>query len=133
MRSILSVVVIAGCSFSACAAEPQPTGEDVFAALLANGDIELASEPLCQADIKLYQQLALSLSVSYESHNSTKIKSSCVPSKFEQGSTVTDIWDCTVQLVETDPKGEFISTSTYMFGLTRGKQHKLVKGSLRCF
>lgn len=133
MRRIPAVLMFLGFSLAACAADMRPTGEEVFGALLANDDIDLAMEPLCKADIRLHQQLALSLSVSHESRNTTRIMSSCEPSKFEsRPDQVIDIWDCEIRIIETDPKDEFISSSAYRFGITKDKQHRFVEGSLRC-
>ena len=112
--------------------EKKPTGEEVFRVLFNHAKVDLAKEPLCKADINLGEQLSLDLSVSFESHNQTMIKSFCTPSKFDVSSgKVIDVWDCTVQVNENDKNGEFISSSTTVFSLTKDK-HGFVKGSLRC-
>lgn len=109
-----------------------PRGEQVFKALLKNGNVNLATEPFCKADINLYEQLALALSVSYESNNKTIIESHCSPSKHEMSTAnVVDVWDCTVQINENNKKGGFISSSTLVFSLTL-KDKEFIKGSLRC-
>lgn len=116
------------------AAEPsgQPRGEQVFHALLKNGNVDLATEPLCKADIKLYERIALALSVSYENYNRTIIKSRCAPSKHEMSAgKVVDVWDCTVQVNESNKKGRFVSSSTLVFSLTL-EDKEFIKGSLRC-
>lgn len=133
MRYIAVILLLSGCAVQAATNTTPPTGEQVFNALLMNSNIDLQTEPLCKANQKLYAQLALSLSVSYDKGNTTTIKSSCIPSKFElQSKHVIKVWDCTVQLNETNKQGEFISSSTYAFSLTPDKK-RYVKGSLRCY
>jgi len=132
MRYILLLLLLTGCSVHAATSTPPPTGEQVFKALLKNGNIELATEPLCKANINLLSQLSLALSVSYENENITTIKSSCAPSKFEKSDKmVINMWDCTVQINENNKQGEFISSSTFVFSMTKGKK-EFIKGSLRC-
>jgi len=132
MKYLFCLIVFAFTSVNAANAQTKPTGEEVFSALFNYGKVELTKEPLCKADISLSEQLALNLSVSYESKNKTTIKSFCSPSKFDIPSgKVIDVWDCTVQVNETGNNGEFISSSTTVFSLTKDK-HDFVKGSLRC-
>lgn len=132
MKYILVILILTGCSLSVNGKDTRPGGEDIFGILLSNLDVNLENEPLCKAKIKLAKQLALSLSVSYESPNVTKISSSCSPSKFETpANEVIDIWDCTIRINEDSPKGEFISSSTYVFGISQDK-NEFVNGSLRC-
>ena len=132
MRYLLALVFLSGCGAHAAVLSIPPRGEDVFNVLFKNGAIDLANEPLCKADIKLYEQLALSFSVSYESRNNTMIKSSCAPSNFEKTpGHVIDVWECTVQINESNKSGEFVSSSTIVFDLTLDKK-EFLKGSLRC-
>lgn len=129
---LLTIIVMASCTASAADSLKPPNGEEVFAALLQNLDVSLAAEPLCKANTKLSNHLALALSVSYANKNTATLKSSCVPSKFDIATGKTmDIWDCTIQINENSQKGEFISSSTIAFGLTPDTK-KFVKGSLRC-
>lgn len=132
MKYIFLVLMLCGCSSPVVGKGSMPSGEEVFNALFKNLDKNLRDEPLCRAEMTLREQLALSLSVAHESQNTTTIESHCSPSKHEVKPDQTiDIWDCTVQLNENDTDGNFISSSTYVFGLT--KNHKeFVEGSLRC-
>ena len=132
MRYLLIALILSCYSIGVDAQNAPPNGEEVFGIFLSKMNMNLANESLCKADMKLYEQLALSLSVSYESKNITKVTSSCEPSKFDvTNNKVIDIWDCTIQINENSPEGEFVSSSTYVFGLSRGK-HEFVDGSLRC-
>lgn len=133
MKTILMAALLSGYVHHAEGSTSPPSGEEVFYALLENDDILLDSEPLCKADIKLYEQLALALSVSYGSKNTTIIKSSCLPSKFDDNTgKVENVWDCTIQINENNIAGEFVSSSTFMLSLT-SETKKFVKGSLRCY
>lgn len=132
MRYLLALIFLTGCTVHAADSTIPPRGEDVFNALFKNGNIDLISEPLCKADIMLYEQLALAFSVSFESQNKTTIKSSCSPSKFDKTpDTTIDVWECTVQINEDNQNGEFISSSTIVFDLTLDNK-EFIKGSLRC-
>jgi len=132
MKYFLIFVLLSGCAAQARDIGRQPSGEDVFGAILKHGDADLQNEPLCKADIKLHEQLALSLSVAFESENTTHIKSTCSPSKFELSSEeLIDVWDCSIQVNETSDEGEFISSSIFVFSLT-ADDFKYLKGSLRC-
>ncbi|HEY5604371.1 MAG TPA: hypothetical protein VIM41_14820 [Gammaproteobacteria bacterium] len=132
MRYLIVILFLTGCTAHAANQSSPPRGEEVFNAILKNGNINLATEPLCNADIKLYEQLSLAFSVSYESDNKTVIKSYCAPSKFDNPSgKVIDVWDCTVQINENNSNGEFISSSTIVFSLTLDKK-EFINGSLRC-
>ncbi|MCI0507808.1 MAG: hypothetical protein L0Z73_17095 [Gammaproteobacteria bacterium] len=132
MRYLIFFLFLTGCAVHAADLADKPRGEEVFSALLKNGSINLVNEPLCKADINLYEQLALAFSVSYESGNTTVIKSHCSPSKHEfSADNIVDVWDCTVQINENNQKGEFISSSTIVFSLTLDKK-EFINGSLRC-
>jgi hypothetical protein len=132
MRYLLCFLFLTGCAVHAAEPPIPPRGEQIFNALLKNGNVDLATEPLCKADINLYEQIALALSVSYENDNKTVIESHCSPSKHEMSAgNVVDVWDCTVQINENNKKGEFISSSTIVFSLTL-KNKEFIKGSLRC-
>lgn len=132
MRYLIFFLFLSGCAVQAANLSNPPSGEQVFNALLKNGNINLVNEPLCKANIDLYAQLSLAFSVSYESDNKTVIKSHCSPSKhdFSTGNIV-DVWDCTVQINESNNKGDFISSSTIVFSLTKDKK-EFIRGSLRC-
>lgn len=132
MRYLICLLFLTGCTIDAAEPSSPPSGEEVFNALLKNGNIDLATEPLCKADMNLYEQMALALSVSYGNDNRTVIESHCLPSKHEMSTgNVVDVWDCTVQINENNKEGEFVSSSTIVFGLTL-KTRELIKGSLRC-
>jgi hypothetical protein len=133
MRIIFMVVLLAACAHHAEGSSAPPRGEEVLYALLKNDDVLLSAEPLCNADMKLYEQLALALSVSYDSENTTVIKSSCLPSKFERNiGNIENVWDCTIQINENSSTGEYISSSTFVLSLTKDSK-KFIKGSLRCY
>ena len=132
MKYLIFLLFLMGCTAHATNLLNPPRGEQVFNALLKNGNINLVSEPLCKADINLYTQLSLAFSVSYESDNTTIIKSHCSPSKHAiTADNIIDVWDCTVQVNENNKKGDFISSSTIIFSLTLDKK-EFIKGSLRC-
>ncbi len=132
MKYLLLLVLISGCAAQARDLGRQPSGEEVFKAILKHGEIDLQNEALCKADIKLYEQLALSLSVSFESENTTHIKSTCSPSKFELSSkNLIDAWDCSIQVNENSGSGDFISSSIFVFSLSTD-DFEYLKGSLRC-
>lgn len=128
----MSILCLLGCAVHAGTISTPPSGEQMFSALLKNSDIDLANEPLCNADIKLYEQISRALSVSYQSDNKTLLQSDCSPSKFDtpQGQVI-EVWDCTLQINERSEKGEFISSSTIVFSLTQDT-HEFINGSLRC-
>lgn len=129
---LLLLLLLSGAYVNAWQDDRILTGEKVFEALLSKGDLYLKDVPLCSADMKLYEQIALSLSTSYNTKNITVIDASCSPSRYEtENSSVIDIWDCTVQINENSPSNEYISSSTYVFGLTRS-DHTLIEASLRC-
>jgi hypothetical protein len=133
MKTFFMIMLLVGCAHHAVGAAVPPRGEEVFYALLKNDDIHLLSEPLCNDDIKLYEQLALAFSVSFNSKNTTTLKSSCLPSKFEDSTgKVEDVWDCTIQINENNNSGDFISSSTFVLSLT-SENKELVNGSLRCY
>jgi hypothetical protein len=132
MNRISIILVISMMSFEVVAEPNFPKGERVFSEFFSIFQKDLKNELLCQADIKLFELFSLSLSTSYDTENSTYISSSCTPSKFDVSDNRTiDIWDCTIQINEDNPGGEFISSSTYVFGLSKNT-HKYVDGSLRC-
>jgi len=132
MKKLLLILLLSGCSVAVIGETRPPSGEEAFSIFLSKASLSLEDEPLCKADIKLYQQLALSLSVSHETNNTIKIASSCAPSKFENAENkVVDIWDCKIQISEENPEGEFVSNSTYVFGVSWDRS-EYVEGSLRC-
>jgi len=132
MRYLILILSLSGCTGHAADLSRPPTGEQVFHELLKNGSIHLNNEPLCKANINLFTQLSLALSVSYESDNTAIIKSFCSLTKHEfSGGNIKNAWDCTVQINENNKKGDFISSSTIVFSLTADKK-EFIKGSLRC-
>jgi len=132
MRYLICFLFLTGCAVHATEPSNPPRGEQVFNALLKNGNVNLATEPLCRADINLYEQIALALSVSYDNDNKTVVESYCSPSKHEMSTgNVVDVWDCTVRINENNRKGEFISSSTIVFSLTQNNK-EFINGSLRC-
>lgn len=134
-------LVLSGCSaMAAFDSLPKPTGEEVFDILLANSDLPLDGEPLCEilsatrkdTPITLGQHLATVLSVSYENPNTVQVKTSCTTTKHEDESHgVIDAWDCQLEVLEEDTKGEFISSSMIAFSTGKAK-NRLLPGSLRC-
>lgn len=109
-----------------------PTGEEVFNAFLAQSNMDLSSEPYCKEDIKLYTHFASALSLSYNEGRTTTIKSYCEKSDYESSpGKVIKVWDCKVEIVEHDAKGEFIASTIYAFNLDLGAK-TFIKGSLRC-
>ncbi len=109
-----------------------PTGEVVFNALFSQFDSSLVSEPLCQTEERLQDLLALSLSVSMSERTKTHVSTTCESSKVESvDKKVLDVWDCTVNFLETDDSDAFISSSSYVLALSK-VDLKFVRGSLRC-
>lgn len=130
LLSILPMLV--GCHSYAS----EPTGEQVFNALLFNADKDLNQELLCQADASLGSLLTQTLSPSFASENKMQVSSECSKSKIElsspEGSTkVVDVWDCQLQMLELDSKDEFVSSSMLAFALDENEFY-LIDGSLRC-
>ena len=132
MKYFFMVLLTASCASTANNPYPSPDGEKVFSLFLANFDKNLENEPLCKAELKLYEQLALSLSVSYDSENTTSVNSYCAPSKHPIDNQLVDIWDCTIQFNEANQNGEFISSSTYVFGIS-AEADQFIHGTLRCY
>ena len=130
---IFNCLFILGCA-SVQAANPasQPTGEEVFNALLAQSNMSLSAEPLCKEDRELYKIMSSALSLSYDKNNITNIKSYCTSSKFEISSgNAVDVWDCSVEIVENNAKGEYIASAIFEFNLGLNDK-QFIKGSLRC-
>lgn len=135
-------LALSGCSaMAALDSLPKPTGEEVFDILFANSDLSLDGEPLCEMQsatkektpISLGQHLATVLSVSYENPNTVQINTSCTATQYEDESHgVMDAWDCQVEVLEEDTKGQFISSSMIAFSTGLAKK-QLLPGSLRCF
>jgi hypothetical protein len=138
-RIILITFLFFGCSTTA-EQLTAPTGVEVFAALLSDGGLDLSSEPLCEftpnfigvSSTTLHDRLSLIFSMSFHSTNQNTVSSSCSMSKYEIKGNIIDIWDCRLELKETSPDGEFISSSMTAFGLSL-MEKKLVHGTLRCF
>jgi hypothetical protein len=130
MKYLVMSLFLSSCA--AVADSNPPNGEEVFRIFFSSMNRNLNKEPLCNANMKLYEQLSVSLSVAHESQNIIKIKSSCESSKFEvKPKNIIDIWDCTVQINEDTKEGEFISSSTYVFGVSQ-TERTIINGSLRC-
>ena len=138
---IILVVFTMSCSSYASKSATPPTGEEVYDALFRSLNLNLDKEPLCEmtsvsrgkTSISLGDHLATIFSTAHASKNTTTIKSSCSLSKFEDSKgNVTDAWDCSLQVNETNNKHEFISSSTVAFNITLDKKI-LIPGNLRCF
>lgn len=139
---ILWTALIAG---SACASASEtmtpPAAEQVFQILLQNIALPLDGEPNCQQtsaarpgqSLTLGQHFATNLSVSYATDHNVTLLSSCLESKMELGDgKLQPVWDCKIEILEQDSKGEFISSSMIAFYLTTDGT-ALLPGTLRCF
>ena len=127
--------------FAAAADTDTPTGEQVLDALFANTALNLAKEPDCKQfsasrntdQVTLGEHLATILSVSYQSKNKVSVATHCAASKYEaKPGQVIDVWDCALEMKETNPTGNFISSAMVSFYLTKDK-HYLIPGGIRCF
>lgn len=138
----LVALLLTGCScISHSGSSPTPpSGGAVFASLLTNMNYSLKNEALCQVTsasqpntpLTLGQHLATAFSLSYQSTNSLTISSQCNLSKYEtENGQVKDMWDCSLNLVENNPKNEFISNSNIAFGLDL-KTLSLIPNTIRC-
>ncbi|WNO09483.1 hypothetical protein [Teredinibacter sp. KSP-S5-2] len=138
----LVALLLTGCScISHSGSSPTPpSGEAVFASLLANMSYSLKDEPLCQVTsasqpdmaLTLGQHLATAFSLSYQSTNSLSVSSQCNLSKYEtKNGQVKDMWDCSLNLVEHTPAKEFVSNSNIAFGLDL-KTLSLIPNTIRC-
>jgi hypothetical protein len=100
----------------------------------------MKSEPSCDGasdsrkklHVTLGEVLSTNLSASYDSNNVTTIKSYCNPSKFEDGNKVLDVWDCSIEVLENDKNGDFISSSIITFS-SNLEITQILPGSIRCF
>lgn len=140
IRIIPFIFLFYGCSTLATDATA-PDGEQVFRLLLGSGNIRLQDEPLCNVvsltrkngETLLLDHLATVLSTSYGSKNVNTFASSCSKSRHETSDgEVVEIWDCNLQINETSPEGEFISSSMVAFGVAIDKS-AILPGTLRCF
>ncbi len=136
----LFVLLILGCTSNATT-DSKPDGVQVLTSLLDASNSILDAEPLCnmqsvstsKVPYTLKDHLSVVLSSSYESENKTNIQTTCNTSKHDTDKNqVIDIWDCTLIVNEISSTGEFISSSTIAFGLTK-TDFKFVSKSLRCF
>ncbi len=118
-----------------------PSGELFYDVLLSMTDVKLSNEPLCNltsvsrntSELTFGNHLSTILSVSYKTNSTNTISSSCSISKHEkENKTVVDIWDCKLELKETNSKGNFISSSMVAFGINTDNL-KYQAGTLRCF
>jgi len=134
------VFLFYGCSTLATDGSP-PDGEVVFRLLLNSGYISLKNEPLCNVtslakkneETLLVDHLATVFSTSYLSKNINTFASSCSKSKHEtKDGKIIEIWDCNLQIKETSPDDEFVSSSMVAFGISIDKS-KFLPGTLRCF
>lgn len=134
------VFMLVGCTYAAPDYQKKPSGEEIFDLLIKNSNRQMASEPACDGasatrkklHVTLGEVLSTNLSVSYDTDNVTTTKSYCNPSKFESGSKVIDVWDCSIEVLESDKKGEFISSSIVTFS-TDLEKSTILPGSIRCF
>lgn len=132
MRLLITVFFLFAGWASADEAPLPPRGEEVFIALLGNSAMRLEEEPLCQADIPLYVQLAWALAGSYQSEHTTQVTSSCVPSRFDTpAGTTIDVWECRVDIVESEANGDYVASANLLFDLTL-EEKAFIRGSLRC-
>jgi hypothetical protein len=139
-RLLVLILLLNGCAALATENPKPPSGEQVFDILFKNADRPLTKESRCDVKsmtrkntaVTLGQHLATILSVSYETKNLVSIKSSCEMSKDDSTGTVVDVWDCRLEMNESNQKGEFISSAMVAFNMSMDKS-KLIKGSLRCF
>ena len=118
----------------------KPTGEELFNLILSNVNTSLRNEPGCDAaspsrnksHMTLGDLLSTNLSVSYDEGNVTQIKSYCEPSKFDVSDKKTiDVWDCSVDIMENDAKGEFVTSTEIRLSIDLSKS-RIILGSLRC-
>ena len=136
---VLTLFLHYGSAFALENTKP-PSGEQLFDILFKNLNISLNMEPLCDMksttrenmDITLGQHLSTILSESYDTDNIVSLKSACSLSKYDNKGAITNIWDCKLEMKETDKKGEFISSSMVAFYISLDKS-RLINGSLRCF
>lgn len=143
MKNIAKFIVtflLVGCAVAAPEFGSKPSGEEVFDLLLSNANTSLKNEPGCDAaspsrnksHMTLGDLLSTNLSVSYDEGNVTQIKSYCEPSKFDVSDKKTiDVWDCSVDIMENDKKGEFITSTEIRFSIDLSKS-RIIQGSLRC-
>ena len=138
-KIIMAILLLQGCA--AVADTGAPTGEQVLDALFTNTTLNLAKEPDCKQfsaarntdQVTLGEHLATILSVSYQSKNKVSVTTHCSASKYEaKPGKINDVWDCALEMKETNPTGEFISSAMVSFYLTKDT-HRLIPGGLRCF
>ncbi|MCI0504762.1 MAG: hypothetical protein L0Z73_01490 [Gammaproteobacteria bacterium] len=140
MKKIIVVILLVQ-SCAVVAGTAAPTGEQVLDALFNNTTLNLNQEPDCKQfsatrntdQVTLGQHLATILSVSYQSKNKVTLATNCTVSKYQVNKgKVIDVWDCALEMKETNPAGEFISSAMVGFYLTKDK-FSLIKGGIRCF
>jgi hypothetical protein len=140
LTKFIAAFLLAGCAVAATAIGEKPTGEELFDLLLSNTTFSLKGEPGCDAaspsrnksHITLGELLSTNLSISYDEGNVTQIKSYCELSKFDVSDKNTiDVWDCNVDILQNDMKGEFVSSTGIRFSINLSKS-KIVPGSFRC-
>lgn len=138
---ILFIVLpfLLSCS-SVVADKSAPNGETFYDVLFSIQDLDLSTEPLCNlmsvtrknSKITLGNHLSTILSTSYSSTTKNVISSFCSLSKHEnKNKRVIDIWDCKLEIKETNNKGAFVSASMVAFGVNT-KTMKYESGTLRC-
>jgi len=140
-KLIFVIFLLQACASVVHADTKPPTGEELFDLLLKNSALPLGKEPLCQqrsvtrkkSEITLGEHLATILSVSYQTKNTVQLKSSCLLSKYAaKAGTASDVWDCSLEMKESDAKGEFISSAMMAFYVTLDGA-AIVRGGIRCF
>ena len=136
----IGIFSLIGCAIAAPGMGEKPTGEELFDLLISNANLSLKDEPGCDAaspsrnrsHITLGELLSTNLSASYDEGNVTQIRSYCEPSKFDVSDKKTiDVWDCSVDILENDKKGEFVSSTEIRFSTDLSKS-KIISGSFRC-
>lgn len=139
--SLIFILLLAGCSSLTVTSAEKPSGEEVLDLVLKNSSLPLENEALCEVksfsrngeNLTFGEHLATNLSVSYESDNVVRIKSSCSRSKHDLGKTdVIEVWDCKLEILESSESGAFISSSMIAFATDLDKS-KIIAGSIRCF
>lgn len=128
------VILLSGCASYAA----QPQGNDVIRLLFENAELSLSSEPLCSMvdaqgqTLKFKEYLSQVLSVAYENTHQVSIKTFCSESKQElDNHKIIDIWDCRLEVLESNSNGDFISSSNIAMGVSK-QTMQFIPGSLRC-
>ncbi|MGD8886430.1 MAG: hypothetical protein PVF34_12470 [Gammaproteobacteria bacterium] len=138
-KMLIFILMLNGCAARAAENDRPPNGEELFDILFSNTGLSLKGEPRCNVksmtrentDITLGQHLATIMSLSHESDNRVTLASACSLSKDDSSGKVVDVWDCKLEMNESDKAGTFISSAMVAFYLSLDKT-KLINGSIRC-